>query len=403
MIGVGLFVDDEAPAHVDGRVTQAQEAAVAQHEVEQTHGAVVHQAVAAVREALGDRRVINRAVRAHLVVEAAALGIDVDGHHQAVGRLEPGAHDVGVHHRDRTDVAVQHLAGEEILGRRGLGRDPDRAGDDVPPQARADVGVLVLHVQAAVGLHLAAPRSDGGAPPAQRDALAVPGHEQRQVGEVLTALDDRLAAAVVGKVVPDITAVDLHRQVHLAGVVGRQRRRWIADGLRGGVVAGGVRAQEACQLSRRGHAQRRRQGVDVGADQVGDRVRLAGLVPVRRPLLQAIDRTVLDDAGGVGHALGQDALEGVQVQVAGRAQQAGRRLAAQEAPAEDVVLALPVGQRLVGGQIEHAVGEVRAAVGGARAQQPLAGQARLRRPHRAQPGDPPQEPVDAAARLRIVA
>src|SRR6185503_2217115 len=97
-----------------------------------------------------------------------------------------------------------------------VGRDPDRAGDDVLPHPRADVRVLVLHVDAAVGVHLAAPRADGGAPPAQRDLLAVPVREQHQVRVVIAPLLDQAPAAVVGEVVPDVAAIDLHAQVHLA-------------------------------------------------------------------------------------------------------------------------------------------------------------------------------------------
>ena len=71
---------------------------------------------------------------------------------------------------------------------------------------------------------------------------------------------------------------------------------------------------------------------------------------------------------------------------AGRPQQHPQRLAAQEAPAEDVVLALPGGQRLVRLQIVHP-GRVAAA----RGQQPLAQHARLHRAHGPHPRLPARD------------
>ncbi len=109
---------------------------------------------------------------------------------------------------------------------------------------------------------------------------------------------------------------------------------------------------------------------DVRAVAPGDRV-LA---------LDEVDRAVLDDAGGVGDPFGQHALERLQRQRARRPQQHPQRLAAHEAPAEDVVFALPGGQRLVRLQIVHP-GRVAAA----RGQQPLAQHARLHRAHDPQP------------------
>src|SRR5207249_8203421 len=48
-------------------VAEPYELPVVQHEIEEPHGAVVHQAVAAVRKTPGDRGVVDRTVRADLV------------------------------------------------------------------------------------------------------------------------------------------------------------------------------------------------------------------------------------------------------------------------------------------------------------------------------------------------
>jgi hypothetical protein len=84
------------------------------------------------------------------------------------------------------------------------------------------------------------------------------------------------------------------------------------------------------------------------------------------------------------------------VQIKRRPLQSRQRLTAEKTPAEDVVLALPGCQRLVGRQIELPVHVL-----GPRGQQPLARQARLGRPDRAQAGLAATEAFDAKPGLGI--
>ena len=159
-----------------------------------------------------------------------------------------------------------------------------------------------------------------------------------------------------------------------------------------------MRAQERDHVLGRRDADRAEQRVHVVADQIGHRMHDAvGIAPGGRVLApERVDRTVLDDARRVRDALGEQALERLQRQRPRRPQQHPQRLAAQEAPAEDVVLALPGGQRLVRRQVVRA-GRVAAA----RGQQPLAQHARLQRAHGAHPGLPARVAIDAPAQLRI--
>ena len=231
----------------------------------------------------------------------------------------------------------------------------------------------------------------------------MPAHEHRQVRVVVTLLHDRLAAPVEREVVPDVAAVDLDREVHLGlacvhfgRVVGRKRRGLERDVQLAEPVL--VRAQERDRVLGRLHADRGEQRVHVVADQIGDRAdRPVRVFPGRRVLAPGlVDRAVLDDAGGVGHPLGEEALEGIEEQRAGRLQQGPHRLAAQESPAEDVVLSLPEGQRLVGRQVVRAERELRL-------QEPLAQEPRLRRLDRPHADLSALEPVGARAQLGILA
>ena len=188
---------------------------------------MVGQPVAAVREAVGavHRQVFRRAVQAHAVVEVGAPVLpgrdDVAGD-EAVGRQITGAELVVV---DHVLVLAPHLLGldQAADGRRGR-REPDRARHHVADDPRAHVRALVAEVLVAVAGLLGAPAADGGAPLGQHDVLVPVLHVQGELRILLARLRFIGAGGVEGQVVPDVAAVDDHRQIHVGPVVlGRGR------------------------------------------------------------------------------------------------------------------------------------------------------------------------------------
>ena len=306
-----------------------------------------------------------------------------------------GAHHVGVHRDFRTQVAVPHLAGQQILGRRALGRNPDRPGHDVFPHARADVGVLVLEVHLAIGAHFAAPGSDSGAPATKWDLLLVPLHIQGEAGEVHARLRDGFAVVIKGEVVPDIAPINLDGKIHLAAVVGRKLGRQeghMQQLARQPLGAEGV--QRAEHVVSGADLQGRHERVGVLRNEIWNGVLDPRKVLVGGRLLSPRHRTVFDDARRIGHPFHQDATEGVEVQVERLPLQGRQRLTAEKPPAENVVLALPSRQRLVGRQIELPVYVL--------GQQALARKARLSRPNGAQAHLATTRALDASPSLGIL-
>ena len=208
-------------------------------------------------------------------------------------------------------------------------------------------------------------------------------------------MDDGLAVLVEGKVVPDVAAIDLDGEVHVLAVIGRQRRS-----AEGEVQAGEPLAPHPAQEGRDviGVADRERGQERVGgvADEISHLVLLAARVLVRHGFLAARHGAVLENARGVGDALHEDAAECIEVQVHGRALERGGGFAPEKSPAEDVVLSLPRGQRLVGRQVEVAVH-----MAYPRDEQSFAHQARLHRADGAQASLAATVAFDALGQLAI--
>jgi hypothetical protein len=104
---------------------------------------------------------------------------------------------------------------------------PGGSGDDLLPDALADVGVLVLvHLLAVVHLH--APGADGGRPAQERDLLPLVVGVEGEPRLALARLGEAAAALVEGEVVPDVAAIDDDLEVHVFAVVLGELRH--ADG-----------------------------------------------------------------------------------------------------------------------------------------------------------------------------
>ncbi len=115
--------------------------------------------------------------------------------------------------------------------------------------------------------------------------------------------------------------------------------------------------QERHQVIGGGDLHRSLQGPEKIADHVRQWTLFTRLVHVACSLVAFRGRPVLDDSCGVGDALRQDAAKRFEVKLERGAQQRFLGFAAYESPAEDVVLTLEFGERLVRSQIERAGGE----------------------------------------------